>query len=881
MPQGRYYHAADIIGSRQAIYVYGGLSRNGTLDDLWQFALQTQRWSLVVPQNATRPPALAGHTLTAVGREELLLLIGGYSISERGGGLQSSVWLFNLATGTWSVVTTHGSSPRGIYGHTAVYHAQSSAVYVYGGVRIGDSGNLAVSKRLYAFSIPTRRWTELPSFIHHGPDYVPPARYLHSAVATEHYMLVFGGRVAGNGTVSLAREEVMVAYVYRCNQWIRLAKDAEKVGGSYGHTYAQAMAQDPDGGSIYVVAGWDGSNHCRVTRIDLPADMCELWSGSKYFCRQYSGCSFCSVKGMPGEPASHCYSAGGSYHACEGYNGTISFNSGTSCDSEWIGRRTCASFITCSSCLATYPWHGEQESPCKWCPDCHPTFSCVDRTADCGMYNGCIANQTAILQDECPVGTAGGRSCLADDCEACLALSGCSWEREEQGGAAARYRCQERQDEAEPRNDTKVERCPLPCNAFRNCSTCVKHDSRSSECLWSTQLNECISQTFQPLYCSGGICGLVVSPNDPQHCPEPCASFTQCSSCLRHAYCGWCSRNGTDGDGVCTEGSVDGPANHPAGATCAAIYQTRSKAPANTTEPFGWNYFKCPPENECANGHHNCNAKSQRCVDHLHGYECVCAPGYNSSSLGGGGSGGVCVPVCSQGCVRGTCTEPDVCRCDFGYVGANCSIQCQCNGHSNCSGADQLDRCGQCHNNTMGAQCDKCLPFYVGDPRNGGTCVPCVQYCNGQTDLCIAREQEATMRNMSRQELKRLVTEGPMADAICLGCGNYTDGDQCETCVPGYFRKSATPGKACSPCECNGHGDMCDPMTGEKCNCGNNTESDNTCSSKGKNHAFNCWSLQCTKCRDSYSGHPNNGHQCYKHITVESRMCFDAKTIGK
>ncbi|XP_049279907.1 multiple epidermal growth factor-like domains protein 8 [Anopheles funestus] len=877
MPQGRYYHAAEIIGSRQAIYVYGGLSRNGTLDDLWQFGLQTQRWSLVVPQNETHPPALAGHTLTAVGREELLLLIGGYTI---GRGLQGTVWLFNLATASWTMVATHGSSPGGIYGHTAVYHAPSAAVYVYGGVRRQlDSNESGVSKRLYAFSVTTHRWTELPSFIYHGAEYVPPGRYLHSAVATQHYMLVFGGRSTGNGTDSLARDDVMVAYVYRCNQWIRLAKDAKKVGASYSYTYAQAMAQDPEGGSIYVVAGWDGSNHCRVTRIDLPEDMCDLWSGSKYLCRQYSGCSFCSVKGIPGEAPSHCYSAGGTYQACEGYNGTISFNSGASCDSEWIGRRACTSFKTCSTCLASYPWHGETESPCKWCPECHPMVSCMERSSDCGTHNGCIANQTALItQNECP--GLPGRGCVADDCESCGAMPGCSWQ-EDQGGL--KHRCREATiptaDEMDAsKNDTRAVSCPLPCSAFKNCSTCVKHSSRPSECLWSTQLNECISPMFQPLYCSGGICGLIVRPNDPQHCPEPCASFTQCTNCLRHAYCGWCSRNGTDGDGVCTEGSVDGPANHPAGSTCAAIYQTRSKTPANATEPFGWNYFKCPPENECANGHHNCNAKSQRCVDHLHGYECVCAPGYNTSSLGGGG---MCVPVCSQGCVRGACTEPDVCRCDFGYVGANCSIQCQCNGHSNCTGADQLDRCGQCHNNTMGAQCDKCLPFYVGDPRNGGSCVPCVQYCNGQTDLCIGRDQEATMRNMTRQELKQLVMEGPTGDAICLGCGNYTDGDQCETCVPGYFRKSATPGKACSPCECNGHGDMCDPMTGEKCNCGNNTESDNTCSSKGKNHAFNCWSLQCTKCRDSYSGHPNNGHQCYKHITVESRMCFDAKTIDE
>lgn len=48
-----------------------------------------------------------------------------------------------------------------------------------------------------------------------------------------------------------------------------------------------------------------------------------------------------------------------------------------------------------------------------------------------------------------------------------------------------------------------------------------------------------------------------------------------------------------------------------------------------------------------------------------------------------------------------------------------------------------------------------------------------------------------------------------------------------------------------------------------------------------RNSAHQCWMLQCSKCRDSYTGNPIDGHQCYKQITVESKMCFDAKTIDE
>jgi Calcium-binding EGF domain. len=72
-------------------------------------------------------------------------------------------------------------------------------------------------------------------------------------------------------------------------------------------------------------------------------------------------------------------------------------------------------------------------------------------------------------------------------------------------------------------------------------------------------------------------------------------------------------------------------------------------------------FLRCPPENECLNDHHTCDPQSEQCVDLADGFECVCGRGYNKSE-----EGGECVPVCSQGCVRGVCSEPDKCQCDFG-----------------------------------------------------------------------------------------------------------------------------------------------------------------------------------------------------------------------
>lgn len=92
-------------------------------------------------------------------------------------------------------------------------------------------------------------------------------------------------------------------------------------------------------------------------------------------------------------------------------------------------------------------------------------------------------------------------------------------------------------------------------------------------------------------------------------------------------------------------------------------------------------------------------------------------------------------------------------------------------------------------------------------------------------------------------------------------------------------------GASFSSCECHGHGFTCDPVTGEKCNCGNNTESDSTCTSgpmKGTNTGNPpCWMVQCSKCKENYAGTPIMGHQCYKIVTADNKMCFDTKLIGE
>ncbi|XP_078356510.1 LOW QUALITY PROTEIN: laminin subunit gamma-1-like, partial [Oculina patagonica] len=70
----------------------------------------------------------------------------------------------------------------------------------------------------------------------------------------------------------------------------------------------------------------------------------------------------------------------------------------------------------------------------------------------------------------------------------------------------------------------------------------------------------------------------------------------------------------------------------------------------------------------------------------------------------------------------------------------------------------------------------------------------------------------------------------------------YT-GDHCEQCSVGYTRMKGSDDEygQCIPCQCYGHSESCDPVTGV-CNCQDNTVGDN-----------------CDACKDGYYGNPTEG----------------------
>ena len=97
-------------------------------------------------------------------------------------------------------------------------------------------------------------------------------------------------------------------------------------------------------------------------------------------------------------------------------------------------------------------------------------------------------------------------------------------------------------------------------------------------------------------------------------------------------------------------------------------------------------------------------------------------------------------------------------------------------------------------------------------------------------------------------------------EAVCANCGSRTTGLKCEHCSLGFFGGAANGESGCKPCNCNGHGDICDEVTGSGCVCQNNTMSEGDCaisSGSGSRRPFkigDCASRQCSKCKEYYIG---------------------------
>ncbi|CAM9123882.1 unnamed protein product [Bubo scandiacus] len=771
-PSPRYFHAAAPLPARRAMLVLGGLTAAGVASDAWVLNLTTLQWR---QEQDPLLPAVAGHTLTPR-RGTSLLLIGGVLSRER---------FQQEAAG---VPGGDGELGGGAAGRDPPHRP----LRPLGCLPRGHGRRL----RLRGPPLP-RGDRPLPHFF-------------HAAAVVGDVMVVLGGR-----TETHDFSNQLLLYQLRCNAWV-LPPHTEPavVGEPMNQSVAHAVAVA--GGRVYVSGGFNGVALGRLSALRLPTDPCLSLPGPEACNRSGAACAWCHGSCLSADAAQRLGCAPGP----------------AACAPSPRSPEDCRRLRTCSECLAQHPRALRQGPPgegappqCKWCTNC-PEGACIGSGGSCTSENDCRINQREIFA----AANCSEVSCEASDCPKCTASGKCMWTRQfKRTGETRRIlSVQPTYDwtcfshsllnvSPMPVESSPPLPCPTPCHNHSSCPLCLASkgaDGGWQHCVWSVSLQQCMSPSYVPLRCAAGACGRLLRGGRELH-------------------------PGVRGGPPSAPAASASPAaaGAPAAGTTAAAAAWRA---ASTAPATGWRRrvgrrrsglsWAAPPENECLNGHHDCN-ETQDCRDLPHGYRCACKSGYTLDN-----ATGLCRPVCEQGCVNGTCVEPNRCRCHFGY-------------------------CLQCFNNTKGPQCERCRPLFVGSARAGGSCRPCRSFCRHNAAVCISREEyERARRDPARFPLEPAmiptwVSEGPSEEAaVCVNCQNNSVGERCDGCRPGFFLLDG----ACTKCQLQwARGTRATSWTGRGCPCQNNTET-GSCQGSSPADKKDCYKQQCAKCRDSFHGHPSN-----------------------
>ncbi|KAK6493674.1 attractin-like isoform X1 [Huso huso] len=226
-----------------------------------------------------------------------------------------------------------------------------------------------------------------------------------------------------------------------------------------------------------------------------------------------------------------------------------------------------------------------------------------------------------------------------------------------------------------------AKQCRTPCALRSSCSECT---SGSSECMWCSNMKQCVDSNAYVASFPFGQCMEWYTMNSCP--PENCSGYRTCGQCMDQSGCGWCTDPSNTGKGQCIEGSYRGPVQPSTPDSYQEPALNVTMCPSENK--YNWSFIHCPAC-QC-NGHSKCLNESacEKCEDLTTGKHCeTCISGYYGDPTNGG-----------------TCQG------------------CKCNGHSSICNAQT----GKCFCTTKGIKGDKCHLCevenrYQGNPLKG-TC---------------------------------------------------------------------------------------------------------------------------------------------------------------
>mmetsp|Transcript_32910 Transcript_32910/g.57546 ORF Transcript_32910/g.57546 Transcript_32910/m.57546 type:complete len:1174 (+) Transcript_32910:701-4222(+) len=159
-PDERKSHGCFIDEAARLLYIFGGESNLGILNDMWTFSFATSTWELV-KQFGDVPPGINSFSFVSFvdvdGKQKFGIV--------RGAGLHGPndyVYLLDVASLTWTRLKNKGENPKGWVEGSMVFY--ENALYYFGGSKTEDNTNPELAdNNLYKYDLIKQEWAVVPT----------------------------------------------------------------------------------------------------------------------------------------------------------------------------------------------------------------------------------------------------------------------------------------------------------------------------------------------------------------------------------------------------------------------------------------------------------------------------------------------------------------------------------------------------------------------------------------------------------------------------------------------------------------------------------------------------------------------------------------------
>ncbi|MCB9665317.1 MAG: hypothetical protein H6732_14495 [Alphaproteobacteria bacterium] len=157
-PPARFDHVGAVFGDRFVIWG-GNDSTDGAViaprNDVWVLDLATESWSKLTTKGNPVPRTYAA----AAADDGHLYVFGGGGSDALVGSFMADLWSLDVATGSWTELHDgSGKAPRGRIWADLVHDAERDRLLLWAG---HDDGELGNTNQIWAFGLGTGKWTQV------------------------------------------------------------------------------------------------------------------------------------------------------------------------------------------------------------------------------------------------------------------------------------------------------------------------------------------------------------------------------------------------------------------------------------------------------------------------------------------------------------------------------------------------------------------------------------------------------------------------------------------------------------------------------------------------------------------------------------------------